>query len=269
MSAGRIHVGIGGWNYEPWRGVFYPPGLPQARELEYAASHLTAIEINATYYRLQKPDSFARWAGVAAPGFLYAVEGLRYCTNRKDLAEAGEAVERFCAQGLTELGDKLGPILWQFMGTKKFDPDEFSAFLKLLPAKQDGVPLRHALEVRHESFRDPRFLALAREAGAAIVFADSAQQPEFPHVTADFVYARLQQARKNVETGYDERELDGWAEVARQWATGKAPEGLQYVTEDPSPEKPRDTYVFMINGAKLRAPAAAQALLRKLEPATD
>lgn len=264
MSAGPIRVGIGGWNYEPWRGVFYPPGLAQTRELEYAASHLTAIEINATYYRLQKPDSFAKWAKAAPDGFTYAVKASRYCTNRKDLAEAGEAVERFCAQGLTELGDKLGPILWQFMGTKKFDPDEFSAFLKLLPAKQDGVPLRHALEVRHESFRDPRFAELARKSGAAIVFADAREHPQFADVTADFVYARLQQAKANEPNGYDEAGLDHWAGIARQWASGKAPGGFSYIDADPPPEKPRDTFVFMINGAKIRAPAAAQALIARL-----
>ncbi len=260
--AGKIHVGIGGWTYEPWRKTFYPPGLPHARELEYAASKLTAIEINATYYRLQKPESFRRWAGAAPPGFAFSVKASRYCTNRRVLAEAGEAVERFVGQGLTELGDKLGPLLWQFMPTKAFDPDDFAAFLALLPASHNGVPLRHALEVRHESFRDPAFVGLAKKAGAAIVYADSADHPALTDVTA--VYARLQQARESEPEGYDAAELDRWANAARAWSAGGAPEGLAPMLGSPPAKAPRDLFLFMINGAKVRAPAAAQALLARL-----
>lgn len=260
-----IRIGIGGWSYEPWRGTFYPPGLPQARELDYATSHVTAIEINATHYRLQSRDSFARWAKAAPPGFVYTVKASRFCTNRKVLGDAGEGIERFCGQGIAELGDKLGPILWQFMGTKKFDPDDFGAFLKLLPRQAEGVPLRHALEVRHESFRDPAFVAMARDHGAAIVFADSAKYPALADLTGDFVYARLQQAREEVPTGYDEGELDRWAGVAREWAAGGAPAGLPYVEAPSARAEPRDVFLFMINGAKVRAPAAAEALIARLQ----
>lgn len=246
MAAGTIRVGIGGWTYEPWRGTFFPPKLPQARELEYAAQRVTAIEINGTYYRLQTAESFEKWAAATPDGFIFSVKASRYCTNRTVLAEAGESVGKFLDQGLTALGDKLGPILWQFAPTKRFDPDDFDAFLKLLPAKQDGVPLRHAVEARHESFVCPEFMALAKAAGVAIVFADSADYPMIDEATADFTYARLQQASEAEPAGYGKQALDGWADKARGWA------------------KDRDVFVFIINGAKVRAPAAAQALIERL-----
>ena len=247
MTSGKIHVGIGGWTYEPWRGTFYPPGLPHARELEYAAGAVTAIEINGTYYRTQSAASFKKWAEATPPGFVFSVKASRFCTNRKNLADGGESIGKFLGQGLTELGDRLGPILWQLMPTKRFDADEMADFLSLLPPSQDGVPLRHAIEPRHESFRDPAFIALARKAGVAIVLADSASHPKFDEATADFVYARLQNAREEIETGYDPAELDKWTNVARGWADGG-----------------RDAFIFMINGAKVRAPAAAQALIARL-----
>ncbi len=265
MSAGTIRVGIGGWTYEPWRGgPFYPPGLPHARELEHASRAVTAIEINGTYYRLQGPDSFAKWARAVPDGFVFTVKASRYCTNRKVLADAGEGIAKFLGQGLVELGDRLGPILWQFMATKRFDPDDFGAFLKLLPAREAGTPLRHAVEVRHESFRDPAFVAMARAAGVAIVFADSPDYPMIPDHAADFVYARLLNAREEEPTGYDAAALDGWTGVAREWAEGGSPADLPYVAEDRAPKRPRDVFVFMINGAKVRAPAAAQAMLARL-----
>lgn len=264
--AGRIRAGIGGWTFEPWRGTFYPPGLPHARELEYAAQHLTAIEVNGTYYRLQKPQSFAAWAKAAPEGFIFSLKASRICTNRRVLAEAGEAVEKFLAQGIAELGDKLGPILWQFMPTKAFDPDDFGAFLKLLPGNRDGLRLRHAVEVRHESFRTPTFIDLARAAGVAVVFADTPKYPQIADITADFVYARLQDAREEEAAGYSAAALDRWAQTARQWAQGQSPEGLAYVSATPAsaPAGPRDVFVFMINGAKVRAPAAAMALLERI-----
>jgi uncharacterized protein YecE (DUF72 family) len=261
---GKIHVGIGGWTYEPWRGTFYPPGLAQTRELEFAANAVTAIEINGTYYRSQSPATFEKWAKAAPPGFVFTAKASRFCTNRKNLAEAGESIGRFVGQGLTQLGDKLGPILWQLMPTKRFDSDEIRAFLALLPAKQDGIPLRHAIEPRHESFRDPAFIALTREAGAAIVFADSPTHPTIADCTADFVYARLQDAREDEPTGYSADALDRWADVARAWAKGEQPASLPYVTPAPAPTKSRNAYIFMINGAKVRAPAAAQALIARL-----
>jgi len=264
MASGRIRVGIGGWTYEPWRGTFYPPGLPHARELDHAARHVTAIEINATHYRLQSPDSFAKWAKAVPDGFVFAVKASRYCTNRKVLGEAGEGVAKFVGQGITELGDRLGPILWQFMGTKKFNSDDFAAFLALLPREHAGVPLRHAIEPRHESFRNPAFIAMARQANVATVFADSPDYPMIPDLTGDFVYARLQDQREEEPTGYPPAAIDRWAAVAQDWAAGRSPADLPYVVGDPAPIAPRDVFVFMINGAKVRAPAAAQALIAKL-----
>jgi uncharacterized protein YecE (DUF72 family) len=262
-----IRVGIGGWTFEPWRETFYPPKWPKARELEYAASKVTAIEVNGTFYSTQKPATFADWAKRTPDDFLFTLKASRFCTNRRVLAEAGESIERFVNQGIAELGPKLGPILWQFAATKQFDADDFGAFLKLLPASVAGVPLRHAVEPRHESFRDPAFAALARAAGVAIVFADDEKHPQFADLTADFAYARLQRQRSEEPTGYAPTELDRWAETAQAWAGGAAPEGYAYI--DPpaqSTGSARDVFVFMINGAKERAPAAAMALIERLAP---
>ncbi len=189
---------------------------------------------------------------------------MRYCTNRKVLAEAEESIAKFVNSGLGELGDKLGPILWQFMPTKTFDRDDFAAFLDLLPADLGGRALRHAVEVRHESFRDPAFVELARGRGAAVVYADSAKHPSLADPTADFIYARLQDAKEAVHTGYEADELDRFADVAKAWSQGQAPVGLSYVDTAAVKAQPRDVFVFMINGAKVRAPAAAQALLKRL-----
>jgi uncharacterized protein YecE (DUF72 family) len=263
MAAGAIRVGIGGWDFDPWRSTFYPPGLAKTKQLEYAAARLTAIEINATYYKLQSPDLFTRWAKAVPDGFKFAIKGSRFCSNRKVLGEGGEAIARFCGQGFTELGDRLGPILWQFMATKRFDPDDIRAFLQLLPREQDGVPLRHAVEVRHESFRDPAFVALAREAGVAIVFSESADYPPVPDLSGDFAYARLQRSREEEPLGYALDELDRWAAMARGWAAGESPADFPYVSP-PAAAQPRDTYVFFIAGAKVRAPLAATALMERL-----
>lgn len=246
---GRIRIGIGGWNYEPWRGTFFPEGLPKTKELEYASRQLTAIEINGTFYGSQKPATFAKWRDATPDGFVFTLKASRYCTNRKVLAEAEGSIEKFLTQGITELGDKLGPILWQFAATKRFDPQDFERFLALLPEAQDGVPLRHALEVRHESFEDPAFIALATRHKAAVVFADSPKYPTIPDQTADFTYARLLNAVEEEDTGYSGSELDHWADVAQKWAGGKTP---------------RDVFVFFINGAKVRAPAAARALIERV-----
>ena len=262
---GRIRVGVGGWTFEPWRnGVFFPEGLPHKRELSYLAAELTVTEVNGTYYRTQSAATFAKWAAETPDGFVFSIKALRYCTNRKVLGEAGESVARFVGSGLGELGDKLGPILWQFMPTKRFEPEDFAAFLNLLPDEVGGRRLRHALEVRHESFRDPAFIDMARKRGAAIVFADSAKYPCLPDPTADFVYARMEDAKDAVETGYTAPELDRFADMAKAWAKGDAPGGLDYVAAPPKPSGERDVFVFMINGAKVRAPAAAQALIARL-----
>ncbi len=264
MPSAPIRIGIGGWTFEPWRGVFYPPDLPHKRELEYATRAMTAIEVNGTYYSRFKPETFATWARTAPDGFVFALKASRYCVTRKVLAEAGESIERFLAQGLTELGDKLGPILWQFMNIKRFDPEDFAAFLAMLPGAQDGVPLRHAVHVRHESFAVPAFVEMARRAGVAIVFAESAKYPAIADVTGAFVYARLECAREELEDGYPEAELDRWTDAARTWAEGGAPEGLPYVIGNMPEVRPRETFVFAINGAKVRAPAVAKALIERV-----
>ncbi|WP_166038134.1 DUF72 domain-containing protein [Sphingosinicella sp. YJ22] len=243
-----IHIGIGGWDYDPWRGTFYPQGLARTKQLHFASRQLSAIEINATFYKLQRPELFAGWRDTVPDGFKFAIKGSRFCTNRKVLAEAGESVERFCAQGLTELGDKLGPILWQLAATKPFDADDIAGFLKLLPREQDGVRLRHVIEARHESFGDPRFAALAREAGVAICYAEGEGKPTFPEQTADFTYARLMSATEEEPLGYPAAELDRIADLARTWSDGGK----------------RDVFVFFIAAAKVRNPAAAQALIERL-----
>lgn len=265
MNSGDIRIGIGGWTFEPWRGTFYPQGLAQKRELEFASRALTAIEINGTYYSTQKPATFAAWAKAAPEGFVFTVKASRYATNRKLLAEAGESIARFVGQGIVELGDKLGPLLWQFMATKKFDADDFGAFLELLPRQHDGIALRHAIQVRHESFAVPEFVAMARKAGVAIVFADSPVYPAIADVTGDFVYARLESGTDDVPTCYPPAALDRWADAAVSWAAGGMPEGLPYVvTTVPPPRRPRDTFMFLIHGGKARAPAGAMALIERI-----
>src|ERR1700677_601514 len=196
-----IYVGVGGWVYEPWRNNFYPSGLPQKRELEYASQHLTAIEINGTYYGSQKPESFRKWRSETPDGFVFALKGPRFATNRRVLAEAGESITRFFDSGVTELKDKLGPINWQFMATKKFDAEDFAKFLALLPKESRGRTIRHAVEVRHESFRTPEFLALAREHGVAVVIAGDSEFPQIADVTADFVYARIMGTKEKPTIG--------------------------------------------------------------------
>jgi uncharacterized protein YecE (DUF72 family) len=263
----RIRVGVGGWTYEPWRGRFFPPGLAHDRELAYASRRLTTIEINGTYYRLQKPESFAKWRAEAPDDFVFTVKASRYCTTQKVLANVGEAMQKFLASGLFELGEKLGPVVWQFMATKRFDEDDFGAFLALLPRDLRGLPLRHAVEVRHESFRSPAFLALARRHGVAAVFADTDEYPSFADVTADFVYGRLMRTRPEIETGYGADALDRWADAARAWARGREPEGLPRIEPAQAAGKSRDVFLFVISGAKERAPAAAEGLIARLDPA--
>ncbi len=244
---GKIHVGIGGWTFAPWRGVFYPDGLTQKRELEFASRALTSIEINGTYYSTFKPASWIKWREETPDGFVFSVKASRYCTNRKELSAAGESITRFIEQGLIELGPRLGPINWQFMGTKKFDAEDFEGFLKLLPRKAGKLTLRHALEVRHDSFKDERFYDLARKYNAAIVFADGDGFTEIDEPTANFTYARLMRTKDSVKTGYSAPELDGWAKRARAWA------------------KHGDVFIYFISGAKVRAPAAAQALIERVK----
>ena len=243
---GTIRVGIGGWSYPPWRGAFYPQGLPHARELEFASHSLTSIEINGTFYSSFAPASWSKWRDATPPGFVFAVKASRFCTNRRQLAGAGESIARFFAQGIAELGNRLGPINWQFAATKKFDAADMEAFLKLLPQELGGLTLHHALEVRHESFRDESFSKLARRYNAAIVFADSDDHPAIDVPTADFTYARLMRTKEEIETGYSPRDITRWAKRAKEWS------------------KRGEVFVYFISGAKERAPAAAQALIAKV-----
>ena len=247
MSEGQIRIGIGGWSYPPWRGVFYPDKLPQAKELEYASSALTAIEINATFYGRQKPKSWENWEKVAPDGFQFAIKGSRFCVTRSRLCEGAEGIGNFFAQGFAALGPKLGPILWQFAPRRKFDRDDIAGFIDLLPSELDGIKLRHAIEPRHESFRDEKFFDLCRARNIAVVLEDSDEYPTIEANTADFAYARLQRMREEVPTGYDDEALDKFATRTRAWV-----------------QNGRDAYIFMINGAKIRAPAAALALQERL-----
>ena len=260
-----IYVGIGGWVYEPWRGVFYPKDLPQKRELEYASRKVTAIEINGTYYGSQKPESFARWHDEVPDDFVFALKGPRFATNRRVLAEAGPSIEKFVQGGITRLKKKLGPINWQFMATKKFEPDDFAAFLALLPQSHDGIKLRHAVEVRHPSFAVPDFVALCRRHDVAIVAGADSDFPLIPDLTANFVYARLMGTVEKEKLGYAKGKLARWAARARDWEKGEGPKDLKPVASSPPKQKgTRDVFLFLIAGAKERNPAAAQALIALL-----
>jgi len=260
-----IRVGIGGWNFPPWRETFYPKDLAHRLELEHASRRVTAIEINATYYRTQTPASFARWRDQTPPGFVFSLKASRYATNRRVLAEAGDSIERFVGSGIAELGDKLGPLVWQFATTKRFEPDDFGAFLAQLPPRHEGLGLRHVVDVRHESFRCSEFVALARKHGTTSVYTDSPDFPNFADRVGDLVYARLMNAQSRFKDGYAPKALDRWAERTRAWAEGKTAADLPTVASDPaSGATPADVFVFFINGAKERAPAAAIALLKRL-----
>jgi uncharacterized protein YecE (DUF72 family) len=247
VSAARIRIGIGGWTYPPWRGSFYPDKLPQAKELEYASRQFAALEINATFYGRQSPKSWDAWAQVVPDDFQFTIKGSRYVVTRPKLADAGEGLGVYFAQGMSVLRDKLGPVLWMLAARRKFDREDIAAFFKLLPTKLDGIALRHAIEPRHESFRDETFFALCRDHDIAVVFGDDDEFPCIDADTASFAYARLQRMREDVPTGYDDTALDGFAKRARHWRNDG-----------------RDAYIFLINGAKVRAPDAALALKGRL-----
>lgn len=261
--AGVIRSGMGGFTFEPWRGVFYPAGLRQAEELAYATRHVTSIEINGTYYSSQKPETFAKWAATAPDGFVFSLKASRFCTNRKVLAQGGESIAKFLGQGLVELGDKLGPILWQFMATKAFDPADFEAFLDLLPDTYEGLGLRHCVEARHDSFLDPRFIEMCRARKVAISLSQNAGAPLIPDQTADFSYARLMAGSDEIETCYAPAELDLWAGRFRDYARGRVPTDLTPVAPSAQVEGPRDVFVYFIREGKVRAPAGAMALLER------
>lgn len=260
---GNIRVGVGGWTFEPWRNTFYPKGLPQKDELSFASRALTAIEINGTFYRSQKPSTFAAWRDAVPDDFVFSVKAPRFATNRKVLAEAGESITRFTEGGLSELGDKLGPILWQFSPTKRFEKDDFAAFLALLPVKAAGLPLRHALEVRHDSFRDPAVVALARERGVAIVQAVDSPYPEIADLCADFAYVRLMGTKEGEKLGYEGTALEAWAKRLETLAVGGSVDSADLLSKL-AKRTPRDVFCFVIGGHKVVNPAAAQVLIERL-----
>ena len=260
-----IRIGIGGWTYEPWRGVFYPKGLQHARELEFASRHVTAIEVNGTFYRTQRPQDFRKWAAETPDDFMFSLKAPRYAVNRRVLAEAGPSIDRFIESGIAELKHKLGPILWQFALTKSFDEKDFTAFLALLPRQAGDRPLRHVVEVRHKSFLVPEFVALARKHKVAVVLADHDDYPLLADITGDFIYARLQRAQADEPAGYPPRDLAKWAKRAKAWAEGEDADDLKKIAGAPPSSDGRDVFMFMINGAKERAPAAAMALIERLK----
>ena len=266
-KSGKIHIGIGGWTFAPWRGVFYPEKLTQAKELEYAASKLTSIEINGTYYGSQKPESFRKWAREVPDGFVFSLKGPRFATNRRVLAEAGDSVKRFYDSGVLELGDRLGPVLWQFAPTKKFDEADFGKFLELLPRKLGGRVLRHVVEVRHDSFATPEFLALLRQFNMPVVFTDHVKYPNIADLSGDFAYARLQRGEDAVPTAYPPKDIAAWAKRLQLWAEGKAPDDLRHVETKKPKAVPRDVYAYVIHEGKIRAPGGALALIERLRVA--
>lgn len=243
----RIRIGVGGWTYEPWRDNFFPKGLPHSQELAYASRRLTAIEVNGTYYSTFKPATFARWRDETPDGFVFFLKANRFATNRRELATAGDSIRRFVDSGIVELGAKLGPIVWQFMPTKRFDTADFEAFLALLPPRVDGRELRHVLDVRHESFESPGYLDLARRYGCTTVHTDAGKFPAIADAQGDLAYIRLMRSAADCATGYPPGVLAQWAQGARNW-TGQA--------------AAREVFIFFINAAKERAPAAAIELIK-------
>ncbi|MFO0991885.1 MAG: DUF72 domain-containing protein [Hyphomicrobiales bacterium] len=261
---GNIRIGVGGWTFEPWRGAFYPDKHPQKRELEYASRHLTSIEINGTFYGSQKPESFAKWHDETPDDFVFTLKAPRFATNRRVLAEAGSSIERFFKSGVLELKNKLGPVNWQFAMTKKLDLEDFEKFLKLLPASVEGRKILHAVEVRHESFQSPDFIALARAHGVAIILAADGDYPQIADATAPFVYARIMGTKEKEKLGYPKSALDLWATRAKAWAEGKKVEGLKVIESKAAIPAPRDVYLYVISGHKEKNPAAAMALIERV-----
>ncbi|MFC7400171.1 DUF72 domain-containing protein [Chelatococcus sp. GCM10030263] len=287
-KAGTIRIGISGWTYGRWRGVFYPKGLPHKKELAYAAEHFRSVEVNGTFYGLQRPESFARWREETPDDFVFAIKASRYITHMLKLKDVETPLANFMASGLLRLGPKLGPILWQFPERMPFDAERFEAFLKLLPrntaeasalarrhdARLDGrdwlesdveQPLRHAFEIRNESFRAPAFIELLRRYNGALVCADTVDWPLLMDVTADFVYCRLHGSEELYVSGYDDEALDRWAARVHAWAHGREPEDAERVLPPTRPRRAgRDVFVYFDNDAKVRAPADASALAARL-----
>ena len=264
QESGHVYIGVGGWTFAPWRGVFYPEKLTQAKELQYASSKLTSIEINGTYYGSQKPESFRKWAREVPDGFVFSLKGPRFTTNRRVLAEAGDSIKHFYNTGVLELGDRLGPVLWQFAPTKKFDDADFGKFLELLPREMDGRRLRHVVEVRHPSFCVPEFVALLKQFETPVVFAEHETYPAIADVAGDFVYARLQKGNDDIKTCYPPKQLDAWAKRLQLWADGGEPDDLPRVDKSHAKKTPRDVFAYVIHEGKVRAPAGAMELIERV-----
>lgn len=263
-NANGVHVGIGGWTYAPWRGgMFYPAGLVQRRELEFASRQLTSIEINSTYYGTQKPTIYAGWRDATPEDFVFSVKAPKRITSAGRLASTGVQIEDFIG-GIGELGNRLGPLVWQFEAGRQIDPDDFAAFLELLPAVANGHHLRHALEVRDPLFANSALVTLARQRGVALVHTDSPDHPSFADLSADFVYARLMRSRAELSSGYPAQELQRWAEHVRDWQRGDDPKELPHLSAAPASQQPREVFIYFISAAKERNPAAAKELLRLL-----
>ncbi len=265
MTTGRIYVGVGGWSFAPWREAFYPPGLPTSHELEYASRHLTSIEINATFYRTQTRETYLSWRDQTPEGFVFSVKAPRYAMSRRTPHDVKESIAHFFDSGVAALGEKLGPVLWQFPPTRKFDPDFCAAFLSALPRESEGVALRHAIEARDESFVTSEFIALARAHHAAIVLEGDSDFPLIADLTAPFVYARIMGTRASRKQGYDRERLDLWAARAQKWAEGGAPSDLPRICANTPKRSGRDVYLYVIRGAKEKNPAAAMALIERLQ----
>jgi len=263
---GEIRIGIGGWTFAPWRGTFYPKGLPHAKELPYASERLTSIEINGTFYRSQTPATFRKWASEVPAGFVFALKGPRFATNRRELSMAGDSIKRFLDSGVTELGTHLGPLLWQFAPTKKFDAADFGKFLELLPGKYGPTTLRHVVEVRHASFCTPAFISLLRQFAIPVVYTDHATYPNIADLTGGFVYARLQRGKDTVKTAYPPKDIAAWAVRLRRWTDGAQPDDLPRIGPPPRAKAmPRDVFAYVIHEGKVRAPAGAMALIARLK----
>ena len=258
-----IRVGIGGWTFAPWRDNFYPKGLVQRRELEFASRHVSTIEVNGTWYGAQKPATYAKWRDETPAGFVFSAKAPMRITMARTLANTGAQIDAFLGD-IAIMGPKLGPIVWQFDPVRKLDRDDFAEFLSLIPREIDGQPFRHVLDVRVADFVDAGYIALSRQHGMATVFTDSTEHPSFADLTADFVYARLMRSRSEIPSGYPQDELQAWAGRARAWARGGEPEDLPRITPAAAPRTPREVFVYFISSAKERNPAAAMALLGRL-----
>jgi len=264
-ASGQIRTGIGGWVFPAWRGgAFYPPGLVQREELAYASARLGCIEINSTFYRAQTPAVYAQWRAQTPPGFVFSAKAPRTITQARDLSTVGSRAEDFIG-GIVALGDRLGPLVWQFAERHPAMAQEFDRFLQGLPRQAGGQRLRHALEVRNRAAWTPELLAVARAHNVALVFSGSADYPSFADPTADFVYARLMQARANLRIGYPERVLEQWCLRAMRWARGEDNPDLPHLAPEAPASGPRQVYVLFIGAAKQRNPAAALALQAQLQ----